>query len=112
LTPGDLLAELSGRGITLEPQGDKIKYRAPVGALTPELKEAVSNHKTALLQLLTAPPADAMSEEPCPACGTRERWLWIDGRLLCRVCLVWDLAPLTLVREGWARPSAHQEEVA
>jgi hypothetical protein len=28
--------------------------------------------------------------------GSRERWHWLDGRWLCRVCLVLDLAPWTL----------------
>jgi hypothetical protein len=49
-------------------------------------------------QLSAAPPADVMSEEPCALCGSHERWRWLDGRLLCRVCLVLDLASLTLKR--------------
>ena len=55
-------------------------------------------HNRALARLLTAPPADFLSAEPCPLCSSRERWTWLDGRALCRVCLVLDLAPLTLRR--------------
>jgi hypothetical protein len=49
-------------------------------------------------QLLTAAPADCLSVDPCPICGSQERWHWLDGRALCRVCLILDLAPLTLRR--------------
>ena len=68
--------------------------------------------ETTILQALTAPPADTPREEPCPICGSREEWRWLDGRLLCRLRLVLDLAPLTLVCEGWDRDPAGWEEVA
>jgi hypothetical protein len=38
-------------------------------------------------------PPDALGE-PCPACGTKEKWRWLDGRLLCRTCLVQSDSPL------------------
>jgi len=49
-------------------------------------------------QLLRAPPADFMNDQPCPSCGSYERWRWLDDRELCRVCLVLDWAPWTLQR--------------
>jgi len=104
MSPTDLLTEVSRLGIRLEAQGKDVRYKAPKGALTPELRERLRSHKASLRQLLTAPPADVVSEDPCPVCGSRERWQWIDGRSLCRVCLVLDLAPLTLLRQGWDRP--------
>jgi hypothetical protein len=45
---------------------------------------------------LTAPPADTLNDEPCPICGSRERWQWLDGREVCRPCLIMELAPMTL----------------
>jgi hypothetical protein len=49
-------------------------------------------------QLLSAPPADVITEQPCLTCGAYERWRWLDARELCRVCLVLGWAPWTLKR--------------
>jgi hypothetical protein len=97
MTPTDLLTELSCRGVMLEAKGNRLRYRAPQGILTPELRQALAEHKTSILRLLSAPPADVLSAAPCARCGSRERWQWLDGRLPCRVCLVLDLAPMTLM---------------
>jgi hypothetical protein len=32
-------------------------------------------------------PPDELGE-PCPACGGKEKWRWLDSRLLCRACLI------------------------
>jgi hypothetical protein len=32
-------------------------------------------------------PPDELGE-PCPDCGGIEKWRWLDGRLLCRTCLI------------------------
>lgn len=45
MTPQELLAELEQRGVKLTVAGDKLRYDAPAGALTPELKEALRQHK-------------------------------------------------------------------
>jgi hypothetical protein len=105
MTPVELLAEVSRLGIILEVDGEGVRYKAPVGALTSELKDALRAHKAELRQLLAAPPADCLSDTPCPVCGSCERWSWFDERTLCRVCTVLDLAPLTLIRRGWDRPT-------
>jgi Zinc-binding domain of primase-helicase len=34
-----------------------------------------------------APPPDELGE-PCPECGAKEKWRWLDGRSLCRACLI------------------------
>jgi hypothetical protein len=26
--------------------------------------------------------------DPCPDCGSKEKWRWHHGRLLCRACLI------------------------
>jgi hypothetical protein len=112
MTTPQLLQEFSRLGVVVEAVGDAIQYRAPVGRLTSQLREQLQAHKAELIQLLTAPPPDILSETPCPLCGSRERWIWLDSRLLCRTCVVLDLTPLTLVREGCDRPPPRQEEVA
>jgi hypothetical protein len=105
-----LMHEASVAGLEVRANGDRLVVRGPRSSEA--LAQQLLAHKAELLPLLTAPPADFLSEEPCPICGSRERWTWLDGRLLCRVCLVLNLAPLTLVREGWERPAAGQKEVA
>jgi hypothetical protein len=101
MTQADILTVLTAiqrAGVELHADGARLYYRAPVGALTSELRAVIAPHKTALVQLLSAPAADVLSEEPCHVCGSHERWQWVDGRALCRVCLILDLAPLTLTR--------------
>jgi TubC N-terminal docking domain len=92
----DLLGQCQALGIILTP-GDGGKLRVSPPDVLPEvLRAQLLEHKAAILQLLTAPPADFVSEESCAICGSRERWQWLDGRTLCRVCLILDLAPVTL----------------
>ncbi|MGI8913001.1 MAG: hypothetical protein ACR2JY_04280 [Chloroflexota bacterium] len=55
----DLLEALAAAGIVLVVDGDKIRYTAPAGAMTPELRQGIVAHKTELLEALTAPVADA-----------------------------------------------------
>jgi hypothetical protein len=40
------------------------------------------------------PPPDELGE-PCLDCGGKEKWRWVDGRLLCRACLIWGDPPPT-----------------
>ena len=49
-----LLVELSRQGIELRPDGGTIRYRAPRGTVTAELRETISAHKPELLELLKA----------------------------------------------------------
>ncbi len=48
----ELLNELSARGVTLRPAPDGIRYQAPRGALTPELRERLVASKPAVLEIL------------------------------------------------------------
>ncbi len=54
MTTLDLLNELHKRTIHLRCVGDELKVRGPKGALTPELRAALVEHKPVLLALLTA----------------------------------------------------------
>jgi hypothetical protein len=44
----------------------------------------------------TAPPPDELGE-PCAYCGATDKWRWIDGRLLCRACLIREAHPIEVV---------------
>ena len=105
MTPTDLLAELKRRGITLRPEGaDAIRYTAPRGAMTDELREAIRAHKHELLRLL-APGEFRRTEDPpllpspnvtfalslqadgrCFLCGGSRWWLSRYGVLICAQC--------------------------
>lgn len=47
-----LLAQLKQHDIRLQVEGESLKYSAPPGALTPEIREALRHHKSALLDTL------------------------------------------------------------
>lgn len=51
-----LLAELRLRGVDLTVEGGHLRYRAPKGVLTPDLRTAMAEHKVELLTLLTRGP--------------------------------------------------------
>ena len=97
-----LLDEAYAAGLEIRADGDRLVVRGPQSA--DALARQLLAHKGDLMRLLSAPPADVLSDELCHVCGSRERWQWLDGRLLCRPCLILDQAPLTLLREGWDRP--------
>ena len=48
----ELLAELSNKGIKVWAEGDRLRFRAPEGALTGDLREALVNKKEEILALL------------------------------------------------------------
>ena len=52
MTAEALLHELHSRGVQLTPEGDRIRYRAPRGALTPDLKARLREHKGEVLAVL------------------------------------------------------------
>ena len=63
MTPEALLTELEQRGVKVSLTGDKIRFEAPVGVLTPELKETVRRQKPALIALLEAQEAKRLLQE-------------------------------------------------
>jgi TubC N-terminal docking domain len=99
MTATDLLRELTRLGVVLTACGDRVHVDAPMSMLTAELRRAMVEHKAELLQLLStplaptpcqrdAPPADCLSDTPCAVCRSHDRWRWLDGRLICRACLI------------------------
>lgn len=63
MTAQHILSELVRRGVTLQATERGTLRFSPVGAVTPELKEAIKQHKAELLSLLGQPPmTDAIAE--------------------------------------------------
>jgi hypothetical protein len=56
MTPEALLSRLAALDVALTAQGDRLRVEAPVGALTAELRAALTEHKRALLDLLSRSP--------------------------------------------------------
>ena len=48
-----LIEELRSRGVVVEAAGDRLRVDAPKGAVTPELREALAEHKTEVMALIT-----------------------------------------------------------
>jgi hypothetical protein len=73
VTAEALLQELHSRGVQLAPEGDRIRYRAPRGVLTPDLKAKLSEHKAEVLSVLQAQGAVLIAS---PRFG--EVWMALD----------------------------------
>lgn len=65
MTPSELLDSLRALGATLSTTGDRLRADVHQGALTPELREALAEHKAALVALVRKP-----QEEGEPALST------------------------------------------
>src|SRR5262252_6766549 len=99
MTAASLIADLRARGITLEPRGDRVRFR-PASAVTEAEVEAIRYHKAEILRLLAAerwlcvPPPDpeTVSEVlgAAPAAADLEA---LHDEL---ACALWDL------RDRWA----------
>ena len=64
-TPGELLHLLRGLGVVLTLEDDRLRVNAPKGVVTPEMREALTAHKAAVVDLLRqaspSPGANALS---------------------------------------------------
>ena len=80
-----LLTDLAHSQVMIHLDGDRLRYRAPEGALTDDMRAAISNHRAALIEWLRSsiPP-----KAPCSGkCVTCDRRNWEDhppkdGRIL------------------------------
>jgi hypothetical protein len=62
----ELLREIENRGVTLEPAGDRLRFR-PKRNMTPELVEGLREHKVAILEALEGcekPPQNFAEVKP------------------------------------------------
>jgi hypothetical protein len=90
LTTIKLLAELDNRGVQLFLDGDRLRYRAPAGVLGPGLREALSEHRLAIVDLLGQSSKADQPRQKCLSCDPRN---WRDEppnngrvRTTCGVC--------------------------
>ena len=87
MSAAELLAELRGRGIQLEAVDRRLRYAAPKGTLTADLRAAVADAKDELLRLLTLPA----TARACPDCGSAVE----AHELRCGPCLArWRATPV------------------
>lgn len=103
MTAAELLAELTRRGVRLEPRGERLRFY-PRSPLTPDLIEALKAHKSEMLNLLngidsTQPqlvefgpdgwPVGSIDPDEighCVACGSLEMWQNPTGAWRCKTC--------------------------
>src|SRR5687767_8738225 len=62
----ELLVQLREKGVEVKANGDRLVIDAPRGAITPDLRDALSANKAELLQILTAPPIERTLTRPEP----------------------------------------------
>ena len=55
--PSEVLAELTRRGVEVAVEGDRLRFR-PQGAVTPDLRAALIEHKADVIRLLAPPDAE------------------------------------------------------
>ena len=87
MTAEQILADAHHAGIVLEADGDKIRYQAPTGVMTPEWIERIRQHKPRLMDLLMATQhsngrADIVPGD-CEACPAGGYWDWKGPGLWC-----------------------------
>ena len=91
MTTDDLLTELDCRGVELFLDGDHLRFRAPSGALSPDLRAAIAERRPAIIEALRpTPTATDRHLEPCGGCDPGD---WRDDlpaagriRTTCRRC--------------------------
>lgn len=69
MSAAQVLEEARCRGIVLSGCGGKLRYEAPAGRLTPDLRDALIVHKTAILHLLEAERTSARRVVFCRNCA-------------------------------------------
>lgn len=55
MTARDLLRDLQSRGVKLEAEGDRLRWRAPAEVMTPAVLETLRQRKAEILEILTEP---------------------------------------------------------
>ncbi len=59
MSPQELIEDLKQRGVRLTALGSRLRVRAPAGSVTPQLREALTANKPALLEMLTGPSTES-----------------------------------------------------
>lgn len=72
---GDLLRSLAERAVELYLDGERLCFRAPVGALTPELRDSIGAHRLAIIERLRMAATTDSANLRCKTCDRRS---WRD----------------------------------
>src|SRR5262245_22357481 len=91
-----ILTEAARRKVTLTPAGDRLRYRGPKAALTPDFLGALKERKAEILAALqpgsppprpTATPATRHKHDaPCRVCGRLAWWRSHYDEVVCGRC--------------------------
>ena len=108
-----LLAELEERNVKVFLAGDKLRLEAPAGVLTPDLKKAIQQRKSALTALFSGQPVEMVFWPGVTSKVYRARQPCLEAGY----CLQWsreadcDLFPLTWCW-GWCRERVSANDLA
>ena len=72
----DLIRTLANRDVELYLVGDRLRFRAPEGALTPELRSEIGAQRTTIIEHLRAASVMATELKRCTRCDWRN---WVDA---------------------------------
>lgn len=73
MTAMDCIARLTANGVRLWLDGERLRYSAPRGALTRELREAVTANRAAIIRQLQDEPPSIVIPEPLASFNAIER---------------------------------------
>jgi hypothetical protein len=72
----DLLRCIADCGVQLYLDGDRLRYKAPEGALTLAQREDIATHRIAIIERLKADATAPGVPRQCTNCDWRD---WVDG---------------------------------
>ena len=75
MTLDQLLADLTHNQVVLHLEEDRLRYRAPGGALTADVRAAIGEHRTEIVKRLRA---SGNIEGESRKCITCDRQYWVD----------------------------------
>jgi hypothetical protein len=75
LNATELISELGRCGVELYLDGERLRFRAPAGALRTELRTAVAERRAEIIELLRWPNGVVAAGTKCVRCDHRD---WVD----------------------------------
>lgn len=75
MSTSQLLEQLAARGITLSLDGERVRFRAPEGALTDELRAAIARSRREIIEGLRS---SLPSHAPAGKCSYCDPRTWVD----------------------------------
>ena len=76
MTVDELLDSLVQNGVKLFLDSDRLRYRAPEGSLTPDMRVAIGEHRPEIIERLQAGGNIVGGSRKCVTC---DRQYWIDA---------------------------------